>query len=473
MQEITGQDIRAFIASRPPPGDEDHFDSKRSRYCNSISAAATKGPDWALRFLDELASSGTNEGDLWSAAVTGLRNAKLSSEEWAAFIAFGVSTTAPRSFFEAVADLLEHGSSRETSALSDELMPAAQRLAERLWLESLRYSPASDRQMGDWLTEAINRPGGKLAMFWLQRVSSAKRSSGEKWTAIPPEIAQSLRTIISDSSQAAAYARVVLASQLHYIFSIDAVFAQAELLPLFNWARDSTVAEQCWHGFLMWGRWLPGFTEQLLPSFDEMIRRAPSQSEDVKRGIIMHIVALALYRLSDPLSNDWLPSVIRNLDEQNLCSLAAEIDHALNDVKVSTAEEIWERWLKRYWEERLLGRPKPFSLEEVKHTGGWALSVGKHFPEAVKLVAALQPMPSFEHIGFLSRLDSKEVARTYPAATADLLLVYFSRPDLHPYVDETLQKIWRDLVQANLSPDRQRLLREAMFRFGIDPQNWT
>jgi hypothetical protein len=473
VEEITAQDVQAFIAGRPPPGEENHFDSKRSRYCNSISAAATQNPDWGMSFLNELASSGLNEVDLWSSVVAGFRNAKLSLQTWTVFLDFAMSVVAPNAFFEATTDVLEHGTSRETDALPDELMPAAQRVAERIWSQALHNTTPLPRQMGDWLTEAINRPGGKLAKFWLQRISSAKRMAGDGWTAIPPEIARSLRTIISDSSQAAAHARVVIASQLHYIFSIDPAFAEAELLPLFDWSRSAIVAEQCWHGFLVWGRWLPGFTEQLLQGFDEMTRRASSQGDDTRRAIIMHIAALALYRLSDPLSNGWLPSVIRALDEKDLSALAAKIDHALSHVDPPTVEGIWERWLKRYWEERLLGRPKPFSLDEAKHAGCWALSMGKHFPEAVEFVARLQPTPRFEQIGFLNRIDSNQLAQTYPAATADLLLVYFSAPDLHPYPDETLQNIWRALVQAKLSPQHLRKVREAMFRFGIDPNDWT
>jgi hypothetical protein len=305
-------------------------------------------------------------------------------------------------------------------------------------------------------------------------VSSARRAQGDNWTAIPTDIAQSLKAILRDLSQAAAHARVVFASQLHYFFSIDPDFAKIELIPLFDWTRDATTAEQCWHGFVMWGRWLPGFTEQLLPQFHEMIARAGSEkSNNIRRATIGQITVLALYRLRDPVSNGWLSGVIRALDERELIALSAEIDHALNHTNANTVEKIWAAWLKRYWEDRLLGKPKPFGLEESKHTGCWALSTGKFFPEAVKLVAEIQPRPPFEHIGFLSRIESKELARTYPAATADLLLVYFSAPDLHVYVDETLQKIWRDLVQANLPMEKQRQLQEAMFRFGIDPQNWT
>jgi hypothetical protein len=121
----------------------------------------------------------------------------------------------------------------------------------------------------------------------------------------------------------------------------------------------------------------------------------------------------------------------------------------------------------------MLGRPKPFGLEEAKYTGCWALSTGKHFPEAVKLVATLQPRPRFEHVGFLSRIDSKQLAQKYPVATAELLLVYFSAPDLHLYPDDTLRNIWRALVQAELAPEQLRKIREAIFRFGPDPNDWT
>ena len=148
VQEITKQDVRAFISGRPSPGDENHFDSKRSRYCNSISVAATQNPEWGMSLLNELASSGLNEADLWASLVIGLRNARLSFQAWAAFLDFVGSTVAPHAFFEAVTDLLEHGSTRETDALPDELMTAAQRAAERIWSDTLCLTTPAPRQMG-------------------------------------------------------------------------------------------------------------------------------------------------------------------------------------------------------------------------------------------------------------------------------------------------------------------------------------
>ncbi|HYI97408.1 MAG TPA: SIR2 family protein, partial [Bryobacteraceae bacterium] len=318
IEEITSQAIGAFLAARPAPVDEGYFDNQRSRYTSSISAAAREKPQWGLELLKELVSCGLNDADLWSSVTFGIRDAKLSSSQWAAFLEFAQSAAVPCAFFEAATEVLEHGSRREMDGIPDELMPAAQRVADRIWCDSLSHTTSSNRQLGDWLSEAINRPGGKLAEFWLRRVSVAKASAGQRWTVIPPDIAQSIRRMIVHSSEAGAHARVVIASQLHYFFSVDPAFAQAELLPLFDWSRDATTAEQCWHGFLIWGRWLPGFTDQLLPSFDEIIRRTQSQPEDIRRAIIAHITELALYRLDDPLSNGWLPNVVRMLGDEDL-----------------------------------------------------------------------------------------------------------------------------------------------------------
>jgi hypothetical protein len=104
--------------------------------------------------------------------------------------------------------------------------------------------------------------------------------------------------------------------------------------------------------------------------------------------------------------------------------------------------------------------------------GCWALGLRKHFADAVKMVTALHPRPQLEQVGFLSRVESKGLASAYPAATADLLLVYFSAPGLHVYRDETLRKIWQALVDANLESQHLRAVKEAMLRLGVNADDW-
>jgi Domain of unknown function (DUF4020)/SIR2-like domain len=472
-QKITSQSVEHFLATKPESTESGTFDSKWDRYCASISAAASASPDWALLLLKALFSAQNLEADLWVSAVQGINNAKLNGKQWDEFLKFCESVNAaPHPFYNALANLLYHGTTREADALPDSMMETAQRIAERVWAESLQNTLVEDRRLEDWLTEAINRPGGKLAQFWLQRISSARRTAGDKWTALPDGIVENMRAIIKGSSGASAHARIIFASQLHYLFSIDPSFAEEELLPLFDWSRSPLITEQCWHGFLTWGTCLPGFTPRLLSSFNEMVRLAPSQSELIRRAIITHVTGLAFYRLDNPLSDSWLHGIILMLDEKDLVALSASFDRELNRLETHKVEAIWERWLKKYWDERGLGRPKPLVSGEARHMGGWVLSLGKHFPEGVKLVGSLQPQPRLEHIGFLNRIKSKGLTEAYPNETAELLLVYLGGPNIGVFADETLKHIWKGLVQAKAESNLLQKVREEIFRHGFDPSDW-
>ena len=96
-------------------------------------------------------------------------------------------------------------------------------------------------------------------------------------------------------------------------FSIDPAFAQAELPCCSEWSQNHATAEQCWHGFVM-GTMAARFTEQLLPSFHQIVARAAlplEKSDNIRHATIMQVTVLALYWLRDPISNGWLSSVIR------------------------------------------------------------------------------------------------------------------------------------------------------------------
>jgi hypothetical protein len=372
------------------------------------------------------------------------------------------SVQAPRAFFEAFAEVLQHGARREQNAIPDDLMPLAQRVAERIWKTALEASPPKNTLHKDWLSTAINRPGGDLAEFWLSRVSAARRQAGESWKGIPQAIADSLKLVIRGASGAAVHARVVLASQLHYFFSLDAPFAQAELLPLFDWKADSAKAEQCWHGFLIWGRWLPGFTEQLLPQFNETVNRAAQLPEDVRQGLVNHIAGLALFRIDNPLANGWFMAIVKRMAEPDLERLAWTIDRFLDQTDTETAERVWTRWLNEYWNLRLLGTPRPLVGKEANETACWALNVGRYFPEAVQLVLAMGNAVSFEHTPLILRIDEKGLAKSHPEAAADLVLLFLSSAKDYFYPSEHVTNVWQSLRSGGVRKEKLLQIREAL-----------
>jgi hypothetical protein len=446
------------------------FERNRSSYCNAISAAISKQPDWAVKWTQMLTSKKLMDTDLWYCVGQGWRNASLSPDHWKVILDFVETAEAPIEFFSAFAEVLENGSRKESFTLPDGSMEQAETIAVRIWNLALKTSPIETNSYGDWLGIAINRPGGKLAEFWLQRISVSRKTAGENWSGIPQTIKTHLTEILHSNSGAAAHARIVLASQLHYFFSLDSAFAMAELFPLFNWQVDELQAEQSWHGFIFWGRWLVGFAEQLMPHFTETIARIATIPDRVREALIYQIAGVTLFRIENPLENGWLPTVLQKLQDKDLIQLASTIDRYLGDVEASLAEKIWATWLADYWKMRLSNTPKALLPGEANEMACWALSVGRYFPDAVKLAVSTKEILTFEHTPIFLRLDEKkELVRNYADAGADFVLLYVQSPLRYFFADEHTARIWQILREKGVAKEKLKKIREAMFRLGHDP----
>jgi len=464
LLRTTADVLEELLASQP----RTPFERNRSGYCGTISSAVSKKPEWGIEWLQTLISRKLMDKDLWYCVCQGWRNANLSPEQWKLVLDVAESIDAPSEFFSAFAEILENGSRRESHSLPENLMEQAQRVAMRIWNLVLKDEPIVKESSDDWLGVAINRPGGKLAEFWLQRVSLARKIAGEEsWHGLPKEIKDPITDMLHGLSQAAVHARIVFASQFHYFFSLDAQFAIVELLPLFDWQSDQMRAEQCWHGFIFWGRWLTSFSEQLLPYFTETIDRIGQFSDRVREGLIYQIAGVILFRIENPLAQDWLPNVLQKIQDDDRVKLAATIDRYLSEIQVPIAEKLWERWIEVYWNMRLLGSPKPLLAKEANEMACWALSVGRYFPAAIKLAISMKSVLTFESTPAFYLIDKKTgLASNYPDAVADLVLLYLGAPLNYFYHDEHVNNVWADLCQGGVSSEKLMKIRDEVFRRG-------
>jgi len=447
------------------------FERSRASYCSAVSHIATKNLEWGISWIRVLIARKLNAADLWNCVCQGWRNATFDPEQWRRVLGLVETIEAPMEFFRSFVEVLEHGSRREQNALPEDQMEIAQRIAERIWRVALEESPPVQTPIhSDWLTTAINETGGKLAEFWLQRISTSRKASGDSWSGLPKSIESGLAPMLEGKSGAASTARIVFASQLHYFFSLDASFTQAKILPLFDWDIDPIRAEQCWNGFMFWGRWLPGFQNLLLPHFTATINRIASFPKELREHLVGHVAGVAIFRIQDPMADDWLPSVLRMFEDKDREKLAQQFDSLLNDTASAITESVWERWFKRYWEMRLLGIPSPLLKIEANKMVSWPLGFGKYFPEAVKLAVSSKELVAFEHSDLFYRLEKKNIARAYPRATAELVQYFLETRPKYLYLSDEARAVWKSLKESGLSAVLLKNIREAMLALGFDPE---
>ena len=444
----------------------DPFGKDRSRYCSAISAVVAKQPKWGVDVVYTLISRGLQDRDLWFSVCFGWSNANLSPEEWHAVVDLAETIDAPPDFFEGFVEVLR-SASKERHGIPEGLIQKGQSVALRIWTRALESS-VPDEDETDWFGGALNQPGGKLAEFWLWSISRVREIAGDSWKGIPTNIRDHLAGIVKGSSEASGYFRVIVGSWLHYLFSIDAPFVEERLLCLFDWQASETVAEQCWNGFLRAGRWLPGLLAGLLPLFNTTVARIERLTEGIQEILVTHIAILALYLMEDPFADGWLPQTIQKLSDANLIRLAEAIDRFLEDMDALRVEAKWERWLSRYWELRQMGIPQALSQEEADSLACWSLSAGKHFPKAVEMIKRSPIAAVFGHTAFFYRLRKKELAKAFPQATAELVLVCLKASRDRFAHSGQLPGVWNDLRQEKPSSVTLDAIRSEALRLGID-----
>jgi len=194
-------------------------------------------------------------------------------------------------------------------------------------------------------------------------------------------------------------------------------------------------------------------------------------SESLRDKPLEHLGFVALFGLEDPVKDQWLEGMLLKLSDKERDAFAARVGRLLDDTDPEAAAKIWDRWLKNYWEMRLVGKPKPLSRKEAVEMVDWALSLGARMPDAVQLIIhRMSDLVQFEETSLLYRMHSKQIVKSQPQASAEILLFFLehsSRPILSNYVPE----LWKDLKTMGVPEAQLKRIRNALLALGCDPED--
>jgi hypothetical protein len=186
--------------------------------------------------------------------VSGWSQSRLDDKGWSRVLSLLIDhrEIVPIAVFETV-QLLERGISQESGGIKEEALALATIVGLQAWTALLsREWPRREAQ--EWLTVAINDPAGILMQFKLRALVQIWRSAGDGWKGLPPDWRHHFAEVVRGQSWTAAISRVVLASQVQVLFAIDPGWTASEMPQVFTWDSDSLLAQQAWHGYLVWGR---------------------------------------------------------------------------------------------------------------------------------------------------------------------------------------------------------------------------
>ena len=450
----------------------------------SVAAAARAEFDWGLGLADVLSEAEKWEVDLWPTLIRTWSRMELDENRHSIVLGWlGKVKLYPKHGRE-VADALYALVDGPSYALN--LLPQANKIAVALWCRLDRNEPIEESE--DWLRDASCHPAGILTNFWLCGFHLWREHQDPKPTVLSEEYCTVLSRIMNDKSLPGKLGQTVLANRFTYLFAVDKMWTQDNLLPLFDPSDDNFYA--VWDGFLFsrvlnsTGRNFNSIVAKAMADrFFKVVERINSPLFNGRDQFIQDYIDILTHFVEDPI-DEWIPKLFQfasqktpstttettHIEHQFLphdvrgikTYFASQVRLRLQEMDESIQQEWWERWLKRYWKNRLQGVPAgKFESGEVANMLNWLPHLSTVFPEAVDLAVRMPQIPSRNCwiIVELSRINENDLWQKFPKWVAKLLIYLwgcnFSRYDWHSTGD-----LINQLLPLDILPEHKRELEE-------------
>ncbi|MGA2400548.1 MAG: DUF4020 domain-containing protein [Syntrophobacteraceae bacterium] len=392
----------------------------RDGLLNIITQAVQKNVDWGYKLAQSLAEAGEWDTDIWDHILRGWEEGLEDDANLVTVLRLLLDNSELRSHAYYIANLIQNRFD-EKKQVSDEAITLAKQLADHLmdYLETVQEEKPTEG-VNDWLQKAINHPGGKLASFWLNSLTRERKDAGDSWIELPVEYRRFLEKMIVGISIESQLARVFIASQLYFMFYMDAQWTIKHVLPLLDWANPMR-ARQCWDGYLFWGRYGENTLPYVMPYYRRTFRELHSLGDAQRKQFCEHMASIAIYSSINPIEDGWLNEFLGTVEETDRTDWAGQVENMLRGLEDDAVKLLWGQWLEKYWHRRNLGIPTALSPSELGEMVTWSACLGSVFDKAVKMICEV-PAPEISDTYMFHLMDEKEFAKQHTKELAKLLL---------------------------------------------------
>ena len=389
--------------------------------------------------------------DIWKFGLWGLRDGAKRPELRDRL--FALLQDMPAALFDkseissVVADILDAAAAGQPSPTHDEDF---WRLFDRTLL-AIELDPSNSDQpdQHDWVFLALNRSMGRLATAFFAALFARELKVG---AGIPADLRPRLDALLAPKQVAHRPARIIAASRLSYLYAVDPEWAQASLIPSFDWA-DEQEALAAWQGYA----WQPRIDNKLWlalkPHFLPMFTpKRLAQLGKMGRNLAQMLMLVGIEFGTGELPRDPVRDAIRAMPDAMraqavawIASYLAQSDETDGEgedqrevAPLAGADALWIKrvrpWLEQVWPPE----PALLSQKTAEQFALAAIATDARFPEAVAvLMPHMTPMNAYY---VLHQLEASTHPDDHPRATLDLINAIVAPNGLH-FGDNDLRAI--------------------------------
>ena len=424
--------------------------------------------DEGLNVANTLAEAGQWDGYQWRVLINTWTEMELDLNKHRQVLKWFAKTELYSKYSYEIADWLYALVKDGGLSYAFGLLPEANAIAVALW-QNLDRTVSIDAKQG-WHNQSVQYPVWGLTHFWLASASLWRQQQDPKPPTLSEDYRRFLLEIIRDSSPIGGLGKSILASRLAFLLAVDEEWTREHLLPLFD--LDNADFQAAWDGFVTEGRISPPAAEALEQLFLKAVTRISTQLYNQRYEFVECYIVMLIYVVDEVLSK-WIPqlfehdqplpvnserTLLRGDDHTIPEIIALKLTKCLKHMDDSEKQELWQRWLKDYWQDRLNGKPAPLTPDEANLMLDWLPELNTKFPEAVDLAINMPP-PSLKHARIFACLVTNETWQNHPEAVAKLLL-YLWDCNIPIHRHSAVLTIIVALLELNISSELKQKLEE-------------
>ncbi len=438
---------------------EDSHGSGRWNLHRVLGEAVKAYPAWGFGLADALIETSNWESDLWVTLLQVWLEKPIYAVETEQLLNYLDKTELYPAYAREIALLLR---AMIEQADDKQLLPRANAIASSLWKSIDRKETIEN--VNEWAHLAIARPAGILAEFWLVSFSLWRQKQEPASKGFNKQYQEIFSMIAEDQSLAGRLGCTILASELTFLFTADEAWTRSNLLPLFNCENDPIEFQGAWQGFLARGQLNLAVVQAMEPMFLKAVAYLEKDFVQQKdRFAHCYTYAFGFF-IEDPCEK-WIPLLLTKGGEDAGDLVTRHIGYLLDDIDDSRQREWWQRWLRKYWENRLEGAPLVFTPTEIKHMLDWLPHLHTLFPEAVDL-AVQMPKSPVQHSFIVHQLERTDLPEQYPESIVQLMEYLESIGSRSIWYGA--KKLSDKVLAMDLEPSLEKRLRELIAKLGLE-----
>ena len=426
-----------------------------------VSEAATKDFGWGIDLADGLINGQDWTTQLWSGLLEAW-TADIKESQFRQVLARLCHSQICEFHPRSVARLLEALVKDGGRPYALELLPKANEVASVLWPHTLKDFAVLEGH--DWFTRAINHAVGHLAGYWLKSLSIGLQAQQFERGRLPATQSFALDSIVQSETFARPMASAVLTSRFAFLLYADESWTRKMLLPFFSTSPERDDFQAAWDGLMFGQLTIPTAEVLVVPFLNAASNIRRFRHSGTRKGFVARFTALLIDCIEDPIER-WVPAFFLESEEQDRQIFGSAIYGRLSEMPDLAQRELWNRWLRRYWENRIEGVPVPLNSQEAPWMLNWLPHLKSLFVDGVE-IALRMPLVQFDPQLLIHELLESSHCESEPNAVADLLIhaAGADSANAHHYrFDELIKR----LLGPRLTDARKQELQELRARAGF------